>query len=207
MVKKYLFFTAGLLITLCGMLLLGMFLNSGRPGLNEALASKGIRVPENVSLVIYSSRNIMELYSDTVRVKEYKVFTGSSKELKLKAGDRGTPIGTYSICSIDTQHSFHRFLRLNFPNPEDAERAYRHGLISKKEFEDVKYQFYYEGCVSPKTGLGGNIGIHGTGELNFILNNLPFVFNWTDGSIAMSDEEIDELFLIVRKGTKVVIKP
>lgn len=207
MIKKIFLSSAGVVVGLAIMLLLGMFLNSGKPGLNEALAAKGIRTPENVSLVVYSSRNVLELYSDTTKVKEYRVFTGGNPNPKRSANDRGTPVGTYSICSIDTQHTFHRFLRLNFPNPEDAETAYRHGIISKKEFEDIKYQYFYEGCISPKTGIGGNIGLHGTGSLNFLLNNLPFVFNWTDGSIAMSDEEIDELFIIVRKGTKVVIKP
>ena len=54
--------------------------------------------------------------------------------------------------------------------------------------------------------LGGEIGIHGIGRLNYIFKNLPFVYNWTNGSIAMSDEDIDELYSVVKLGTKVVIK-
>jgi hypothetical protein len=54
--------------------------------------------------------------------------------------------------------------------------------------------------------LGGNLGLHGIGKFNFIIKNLPFVFNWTNGSIALSDEDIDEIFSIVKVGTKVVIK-
>ena len=36
--------------------------------------------------------------------------------------------------------------------------------------------------------------------------NLPFVYNWTNGSISVSNEAIDEIFSVVQKGTKVVIK-
>jgi len=54
--------------------------------------------------------------------------------------------------------------------------------------------------------LGGDIGIHGIGRLNFFFKNLPFVFNWTDGSIALSNENIDELISVVKVGTKIVIR-
>ena len=40
----------------------------------------------------------------------------------------------------------------------------------------------------------------------YIFKNLPFVFNWTNGSIAMSDENIDEIHSVIREGTEVVIK-
>ena len=54
--------------------------------------------------------------------------------------------------------------------------------------------------------MGGNVGIHGLGRLNLFFENLPFVYNWTDGSIAISNENLDEILTVVRKGTKVVIK-
>lgn len=54
--------------------------------------------------------------------------------------------------------------------------------------------------------LGGNIGIHGIGRLNPIFKNLPFVYNWTDGSIAISNESLDELLSVINTGTQVVIK-
>jgi hypothetical protein len=69
----------------------------------------------------------------------------------------------------------------------------------------MSYQFYYEDRPTQNSPLGGNIGIHGIGKLNFLFKNLPFVFNWTDGSIAISNEEIDELCGVIKKGTKVTI--
>jgi len=54
--------------------------------------------------------------------------------------------------------------------------------------------------------LGGNICIHGIGRLNSIFKNLPFVYNWTDGSIALSNESLDEILSVIKTGTQVVIK-
>ena len=54
--------------------------------------------------------------------------------------------------------------------------------------------------------LGGNIGIHGIGRLNSIFKNLPFVYNWTDGSIALSNEDLDEILTVINTGTNIVIK-
>ena len=60
-------------------------------------------------------------------------------------------------------------------------------------------------CSPAETSLSANIGIHGMGKYNFIFKNLPFIFNWTNGSIAVSDESIDELYPLVKIGTKVTI--
>ena len=76
----------------------------------------------------------------------------------------------------------------------------------EKEIDQLKFDFYYSGCTSDKTILGGNIGIHGIGRYDYFFKNLPFVYNWTDGSIAVSNEDIDELYTAVKKGTEVVIK-
>ena len=56
------------------------------------------------------------------------------------------------------------------------------------------------------TYLGGNVGIQGIGRLNFLFKYLPFNYNWTDGSVAISNENMDELYSVVKKGTRVVIK-
>jgi murein L,D-transpeptidase YafK len=127
-------------------------------------------------------------------------------KIKNKAGDEATPVGEYKICSIDTSHQYHIFFRLNYPNLNDAAEALRKGWITQKEFNQIKFEFYYEGCTKYNEALGGDIGIHGIGRLNYIFKNLPFVFNWTNGSIAMSDENMNELYSIVKVGTKVVVK-
>jgi hypothetical protein len=89
---------------------------------------------------------------------------------------------------------------------DDAAEALRKGWITQSGFNQLKFEFYYEGCTKYNEVLGGDIGIHGIGRLNYIFKNLPFVFNWTNGSIAMSDENMNELYSIIKVGTKVVIK-
>jgi hypothetical protein len=97
-------------------------------------------------------------------------------------------------------------MRLNYPNINDASEALRKNLITQKQYDQLKFEFYYEGCPKANTVLGGNVGIHGIGEYNDIIKNLPFVFNWTDGSIALSNEDIKEIYSVIKEGTKVVIK-
>ena len=84
--------------------------------------------------------------------------------------------------------------------------ALRKGVITQAEYDKLKYEFYYEGCPKTETAIGGHLGIQGQGRLNFLLKNLPFVYNWTDGSVAVSNEAIDEINSVVKKGTKIVIQ-
>jgi murein L,D-transpeptidase YafK len=120
--------------------------------------------------------------------------------------DGATPVGEYKICDIDTAHKYYKFLRLNYPNLGDAVDALRRGVVTQSQFDQLKFEFYYEECPKLETELGNSVGIHGIGRLNFIFKNLPFVYNWTDGSIALKNESIDEILSITGKGTKVVIK-
>jgi hypothetical protein len=107
---------------------------------------------------------------------------------------------------VDTSHKYYKYLRLNYPNLIDGEEALRRGTITQREFNDIKFDYYYNDCIQTETVLGNMVGIHGIGRLNYIFKNLPFVYNWTDGSIAISNENIDELLSIIVKGTPIVIK-
>jgi len=148
----------------------------------------------------------LELYEDSTLIKSYRVSFGRNvHRLKSKAGDEATPVGVYEICSIDTIYKFNKFFRLNYPNISDASDALRKGWITQEEFDQIKDNINEGKCPGFNNVLGGDIGIHGIGRLNFIIKNLPFVYNWTNGSIAMSDEDIDELYTVIKVGCKVVI--
>lgn len=206
MFKNFIIYSLIILLFLTGTLIYGLLKSSGEITLASVLTTWNNKKAENISIVIEISKNRMSLFSDSLLLKSYRVMLGSSGVGNGTRFKNVTPVGTYKICAIDTNHRYHKFFRLNYPNLEDAEFGYLNKLITKKEYEDLRFQFYYEGCVTLKTALSGNIGIHGTGGANSIIKNLPFVFNWTAGSIAVTDEDIDELFTIVGKGTKVVIK-
>lgn len=190
-----------------GMIVYGIILNLREVPLNESIAQKGFKKLEDVNLIVDRKSYTLNLYEDTVLIKSYRASFGRNlTEKKKLANDGATPVGEYKICSIIDDPTYYKFLRLNYPNLDDAVEALRKSLITQKEFNDLKFQYYYEDCISDNTVLGGNVGIHGLGRLNYIFKNLPFVYNWTDGSIAVSNESLDEILTVIHKGTKVVIK-
>jgi len=206
-VKNVFYLMGAILLFVFGSLIYGIILNLKQDTLQEAMLKKGFTELKNPNIIIDRSNFTLNLYEDTVLVKSYRASFGRNvHKVKSRAGDEATPVGEYEICDIDTSHQYYKFFRLNYPNLNDATEALRKGRITQKEFNEIKFQFYYEGCTKPSRVLGGNIGIHGIGKFNFIFKNLPFVYNWTNGSIALSDEDIDELYSVVKIGTKVVIK-
>ena len=190
-----------------GVLVYGIILNLRNVPLSEAMLKNGFTEIKNPKLVVDRQNYTLGIYEESVLIKNYRVSFGKSVHTpKSRAGDKATPIGVYKICKIDTINKYHKFFQINYPNLEDATNALRKGWISQKEFNDIKFQYYYEGCTRFNNILGGNIGIHGIGELDYVFKNLPFVFNWTNGSIAMSNENIDELYSVIKIGTEVDIK-
>jgi murein L,D-transpeptidase YafK len=206
-VRNIIYMTAAMLVFMFGVLLYGIILNIREMPLAEWMQEKGFSELVNPNIIVDRENYSLNLFEDTVLVKSYRVSFGRNvHNAKNRAGDEATPIGEYKICAIDSSELYTIIFRLNYPNIDDASEALRKGWISQKEFNQIKFEFYYEGCTKFNKVLGGGIGIHGIGRLNYIFKNLPFVYNWTNGSIAMSDEDIDELYTVVKKGTKVVIK-
>jgi murein L,D-transpeptidase YafK len=205
--RNIIYLTLAITIFFFGVLVYGIILNLRDVPLSEALLKTGYTEITNPKIVIDRHNYTLGIYEDSVLIKNYRVSFGKSVLTpKTRAGDKATPVGVYRICKIYTTHKYHKFFQINYPNLEDGGDALRKGWISQKEYNDIKFQYYYEGCTKYHRILGGDIGIHGIGELNYIFKNLPFVFNWTNGSIAMSNENIDEIYSVIREGTEVVIK-
>ena len=205
--RNAVYFSGGIILFLAGTIVYGIILNLREDSLLEALKEKGYERFENPNIVVERKSFSLNLFEDTVLIKTYRASFGKNLSVsKTKANDNATPVGEYAICDIDSNNQYHKFLRLNYPNVNDAADALRKGWITQKQFDQLKFEFYYEGCPKANTILGGDLGIHGIGKFDYILKNLPFVYNWTDGSIAISNEAIDEIFSVVQKGTKVVIK-
>ena len=199
--------TLAIILFFFGVIIYGIVLNLRQVSLSEAMEQNGLGDLKNVSLVVDRKTYTLSIYEDEILVKSYRASFGRMiNRPKIKAGDGATPVGEYRICSIDTAVTYYKFFKINYPSLNDAVEALKKGWISQREFNDIKFQYYYENCTQFHRILGGNIGIHGIGRFNYILKNLPFVFNWTDGSIALCDEDIDELYSIIKVGTKVVIK-
>jgi murein L,D-transpeptidase YafK len=205
--RNVIYLTIAIAIFFFGVIIYGVILNLRNVPLSEALLKTGFSEITNPKIIIDRQNYTLGIYEDSVLIKNYRVSFGKSVLTpKTRAGDKATPVGVYRICKIYKTHKYHKFFQINYPNLEDGASALRKGWISQKEYNDIKFQYYYEGCTKFHNILGGDIGIHGIGELNYIFKNLPFVFNWTNGSIAMSNENIDEIYSVIREGTEVVIK-
>lgn len=205
--QKIVFFSGGIIIFIIGVILYGIIINIREITLHDAMRFKGYTRLNNTSLLIDRKNYSLSIYEDTVLIKTCRANFGRNiNNPKCRQDDDATPVGEYMICSIDTVNKYHKFLQLNYPNLINAEEALVKGIISQKQYDKLSFEFYYGDCPDQDTDLGGNIGIHGLGEYNVIFKNLPFVFNWTNGSIAISNEDVDEIYSIVKIGTKVVIK-
>jgi murein L,D-transpeptidase YafK len=118
-------------------------------------------------------------------IKTYKIALGSEPVgPKARQGDHRTPEGTYVIDNRNANSKFHRSLHISYPNAADRERARKLG-------------------ISP----GGDIFIHGLPNGYGFVGAAHRARDWTDGCIAVTDQEIEEIWRAVDNGTPVEILP
>lgn len=135
-------------------------------------------------IVIHKKAKKMKVYHQNKLIQVYKIALGfSPKGHKLQAGDGKTPEGKYQIIAKNPKSRFHLSLKISYPNAQDKIKAYHAG-------------------VSP----GGDIMIHGIGK-NGWLGSLHTKSDWTLGCIAVTNEEIAELYHATSVGTLVEILP
>ena len=137
------------------------------------------------SIVVSKSAHTLSLMSGKTVLKTYHVALGrGSAKAKQVAGDNRTPEGKYIVDEKKTSTSFHRALHLSYPNADDRARAANLGK-------------------SP----GGDIEIHGLPTAFAWLGTMQHTLDWTAGCIALSNDEIDEVWKMVSVGTPVEIAP
>ena len=120
-----------------------------------------------------------------------------------RRADNTTPLGRYRITEIEADSVFHRFIGLDYPGIEQAEAAYREGVIGQREYQAI-LRAHREGLAPPQnTALGGHIGIHGLGQGDPRWHE---TLNWTRGCIALTNDQIDTLMSWVRAGMMVEIR-
>ena len=118
-------------------------------------------------------------------------------------GDHRTPLGQFTIAWIPGQSRYHRFLGLSYPDTERAARALADGKISEAQFQAIHRASETKRRPPQDTPLGGFIGIHGTGAGDPRIHRQ---YNWTNGCIALTNDQIDRLMSWVRVGTPVEIR-
>ena len=120
-----------------------------------------------------------------------------------RMGDGKTPRGEFHIAWVNPASAYHLFFGLDYPAPEQVEEAYRRRLIDTDAYQRLRRAQRFGELPPQDTALGGYIGIHGVGELNAGVNPR---YNWTQGCIALSDDEIDRLARWAAVGTRVIIR-
>jgi murein L,D-transpeptidase YafK len=125
---------------------------------------------------------------------------------KQKLGDNKTPVGVYRIVDFRDDSRFHLFMQIDYPNLLDAWHGYRTELIDAGQFRAIATAYRNSSVPPQNTALGGYIGIHGIGETSDEKLDIHEFENWTDGCIALTNEEVTELRRFVDIGTRVVIR-
>ena len=127
----------------------------------------------------------MELHAGGKVIRRYKVALGQGGlPPKEREGDARTPEGRYFIDAKYEHSAYHKALHVSYPNPEDRKRAAKLG-------------------VPP----GGAIMIHGLPNGKGWVGAGHRLYDWTLGCIAVTDEEIDQVWKLVPVGTPVEIRP
>ena len=132
------------------------------------------------SVVVRKSDRKLYLMNGQNVVRSYRIGLGFSPNgHKTAKGDGKTPEGTYRIDRKNPQSKFHLSLGISYPNA--ADRAHSKSL-----------------GIDP----GGDIFIHGEDTKPHFWKR-----NWTQGCISLKNEQIEEVYALVRIGTPVLIQP
>ena len=136
------------------------------------------------SVLVDKSDEKLFLLKDGSVIAEYSVSFGANPEgHKQQEGDERTPEGSYVLDHKKADSVFYKAIHISYPNEADKKSAAARG-------------------VDP----GGAIMIHGQrnrlGWLSFITQR----FNWTDGCIAVTNAEMDEIWNSVAANTPIEIR-
>jgi len=152
-------------------------------GMAPRLSAQGATRVDRI--VIEKSKRTLTMMSGTESLKKYKVALGGQPVgAKDRRGDHKTPEGIYSVDSKNPNSQFYKALHISYPNAADRANARKLG-------------------VSP----GGDVEIHGLGSKWGWLGAKHRLTDWTDGCIALTNEEIDEIYPLIKVGTPVEIRP
>ncbi len=118
-------------------------------------------------------------------------------------GDTSTPIGEFRIDAINRQSNYTLFFRLNYPTVAHATQALAAGRISQQDHERIALAEWQGRAPPQDTPLGGMIGIHGIGRGSLKVHR---TYNWTEGCVALDNQQIHALAAYVRVGMRVLIE-
>jgi len=155
---------------------------------------------------IHKAKRSLALYCGEALKVRLKVALGGEPEgAKLRQGDHKTPVGEYRVVTRNRRSRFHLFLGLSYPNIADAKRALGERRISRSHYQRVVLAITQGRRPPWNTAMGGAIGIHGVGKRWGFLGSIHRASDWTDGCIAVTNDEIEKIWGMAPMGTRVSI--
>jgi len=136
-------------------------------------------------VVVLKKERTLQLLNEGKVIKTYKVSLGGDPVgPKTRQGDHKTPEGVYDLDSRNSRSQFYKSIHISYPSASDRAVARQKG-------------------VSP----GGDVFVHGLPNGYRYVGAAHRLKDWTDGCIAVMDEEMDEIWLAVSDGTPIEIRP
>src|SRR6267378_6812521 len=136
-------------------------------------------------ILVEKSVRKLSIFRDGKRLKSYRVALGRNPVgPKEQEGDMKTPEGIYKIDGRNPQSDYHLSLHVSYPSDEDNARATERGV-----------------------NAGFDIMIHGITNGGGWIGAFHRLHDWTAGCIALTDEEIEELYRVTPDGTPIEIRP
>lgn len=134
--------------------------------------------------VVKHERQLYLLSNGSI-VSHYPVVLGTNPiGHKQREGDGRTPEGSYVLDRKNKSSQFYRSIHLSYPNAQD-----------------IKYA--NENHVQP----GSDIMLHGQRNGFGWLSSIMQRFDWTAGCIALSNEDLDKIWVQINEGTPIIIEP
>jgi murein L,D-transpeptidase YafK len=136
-------------------------------------------------VLVLKKEHTLTLLSKGKAIQTYKVALGGSPVgAKERQGDHKTPEGHYILDRRNPNSQYYKSIHVSYPNEADRKKAGSRG-------------------VSP----GGDIMIHGLPNGYGKVGAMHRLHDWTDGCIAVTDSEMDEIWKLVPDGTPIEIRP
>jgi murein L,D-transpeptidase YafK len=137
------------------------------------------------SIVVEKSKHSLTLYQGGFAVRTYGVALGKQPQGdKVKRGDNRTPEGVFRIDFRNADSKYHRALHISYPDVEHLRRAAAMGVTA-----------------------GGDVMIHGLPKGYETVGAAHREFDWTEGCVAVTNAEIEEIWSAIPDGTPIQIKP
>ena len=136
-------------------------------------------------VLVLKKQRALELLSRGRVIKTYKVALGGDPVgPKGRQGDHKTPEGRYVLNFRNAHSQFYKSIHISYPSEDDRALARQKGVLP-----------------------GGDVFVHGLPNGYGAIGAAHRLRDWTDGCIAVTNQEIDEIWGAVSDGTPIEIKP